>query len=75
MDAEKRTTPHVTDERGAAPYIAHSVAALRQWRRLGKGPAFIRAGRSIRYRIQDLDAWLDNHRVETRDSRRELVGR
>jgi hypothetical protein len=26
---------------------------------LAKGPKYFRAGRSIRYRVRDLDAWLD----------------
>jgi hypothetical protein len=57
------------DEQDGAAYVDFSAAALRKWRREGKGPAFVRVGRSIRYRIQDLDTWLAAHRVETRTSR------
>jgi len=31
---------------------------LDQWRCYGRGPAFVRVGKRIRYRRQDLDAWL-----------------
>jgi len=30
----------------------------------GRGPAYIRIGRSIRYRIADLDRWLEQHKVD-----------
>jgi len=61
-------TPTVK-EPAAARYIGLSRAYLRQGRALGRGPAFIRIGRSIRYRIQDLDAFLEHHRIATRDGR------
>ncbi len=34
-------------------------AQLAQWRYRGLGPKFIKLGKSIRYRISDVDAWLD----------------
>jgi hypothetical protein len=52
-----------TTEQTAARYIAMSPAYLRQARRKGNGPAYLRIGRAIRYRIVDLDAWLDQRRV------------
>jgi predicted DNA-binding transcriptional regulator AlpA len=64
------TTPSTAlTERDAAVYLNYSRAYLRVSRRMGRGPAFIRIGRSIRYRIQDLDQWLAAHRVSTRTSR------
>jgi hypothetical protein len=67
--APSTTTTHSLNEHGAAEYLGFSVAALRVWRREGRGPAFIRIGRSIRYRQPDLDAHLDQHRVEPRQAR------
>src|SRR5687767_100651 len=66
-------TKPVTDspaatERYASKYINFSPAALRKWRREGRGPAYVRVGRSIRYRIADLDLWLSRHRIVTRES-------
>jgi hypothetical protein len=56
-------------EPDAARYLGYTPSALRAWRRDGRGPAFVRAGRNVRYLPIDLDAWLTRHRVETRDSR------
>lgn len=56
------------DEQDAAPYIGYTPAALRAWRSQGRGPAYIRVNRSIRYRIADLDSWLQAHRVEPRET-------
>jgi hypothetical protein len=64
-------TPAVTlSERDSAQYIGFSTAALRIWRRAGRGPAYLKFNRNIRYRVVDLDAWLQAHRVETTDSRK-----
>ncbi|SRR6266542_3080477 len=46
----------------AAVYIGMSDSWLRQTRMAGRtdGPAFVRAGaRSVRYRLADLDRWLE----------------
>jgi excisionase family DNA binding protein len=39
-----------------------SVRTLERWRQEGTGPAFIRVGRSPRYRRSDVDAWLERQR-------------
>jgi predicted DNA-binding transcriptional regulator AlpA len=57
------------DEHEAARYVGFTASALRVWRWQGRGPAFIRHGRSVRYLPSDLDAWLTRHRVETSESR------
>jgi excisionase family DNA binding protein len=36
-----------------------SLRTLERWRQQGTGPAFIRVGRSPRYRRADIDAWLE----------------
>lgn len=35
------------------------VGTLANWRSGGKGPAFIRIGRHVRYRAPDLQRWID----------------
>lgn len=70
MDQDTPSTPAGTvDERDAASYVGFTDSYLRSARAKGRGPAFIRIGRAIRYRIKDLDTWLAKHRVDTRDSR------
>lgn len=54
---------NVIDESAAARYVGYSTFALKAWRRQGRGPAYIRVGRSVRYRVAALDAWLERHTV------------
>jgi predicted DNA-binding transcriptional regulator AlpA len=35
------------------------AAVLANWRYRGIGPKFIKLGKSVRYRVSDVDAWLD----------------
>lgn len=61
---------NLVDEHVAARYIAKSVSWMRQARCKSKtaaiagGPPFFKLGRNCRYRISDLDAWLEQHRCE-----------
>jgi hypothetical protein len=54
-------------ERDAAGYLNCSPALMRLMRQQGRGPAYLRLGRLIRYEIPDLDHWRQRHRVTTRD--------
>lgn len=54
---------HPLNERQAAEYIGASVFALRSWRSSKKGPTFFRAGKLVRYRRGDLDAWIESRLV------------
>ena len=55
MDKENST---VVREAEAARILAVSVAALRRWRREGRGPTFVRIERCVRYRVADLEHFL-----------------
>ena len=66
-----KTPQAAVDERDAAPYISATPPPL-----FGSGGSKaavprtgIRAGRSIRYLMRDLDAWLNAHRIATREAR------
>ncbi len=54
-------------ERDAARYVCMSVHFLRQARVKGYGPSYARLGRSIRYRLSDLESWLSQRIVRTRE--------
>ena len=61
----------VVTAREAAEFLCMSEWWLKKARREGHGPAFVRTGRTIRYRVADLDRWLAEHtrggpRKETR---------
>jgi predicted DNA-binding transcriptional regulator AlpA len=38
-----------------------SVATIRRWRLLGKGPRFTKLGASIRYREEDVEAFIEQN--------------
>jgi excisionase family DNA binding protein len=52
------------DEREAANFLGVSVSGLRKWRNRGIGPRYCRFGRLIRYRLSDLNEWIEAHKNE-----------
>ena len=49
----------------AASYLGTSVGTLNTWRHYGKDKIpFVRWGNRIRYRKEDLDAWIQSHVVD-----------
>jgi hypothetical protein len=52
------------NEQQAAEVLGCTVSALRKWRLLGKGPAYRKIGRLVRYADADLAEYLDASRVE-----------
>ncbi len=61
--------PRAVDETAAARYIGMSVAYLRMARSTGDlsnrtpAPKFLKIGRTVRYLVEDLNAWLESHRA------------
>lgn len=47
------------DERSTAALLGVSVETLRTWRKLNRGPRFRKLGRCVRYRIADLEAFVE----------------
>jgi predicted DNA-binding transcriptional regulator AlpA len=45
-----------------------AVGTLAQWRHHKKGPLFMKFGRSVRYRIEDLEKWAAGQVVLTSDA-------
>ncbi len=39
-------------------YLCVPTTTLANWRYLGQGPPFAHVGRHVRYRADDLDAWV-----------------
>ncbi len=53
-------TSHLMKTDEAGRYLGVSASLLNKLRLTGDGPVFVRlAGRAIRYRRADLDAWVD----------------
>ena len=63
-----KTPPASLNDVDAAAYTGFSPWYLREARLQGRGPSYIRIGRTIRYRIADLDEWLAKHVVRTEES-------
>jgi len=47
----------------AAKYLNLSVTWLEAMRSQGRGPVYCKLGRAVRYRKEDLDAWVTARRV------------
>lgn len=48
------------DTRQAALYLGLSWNTLNSWRYRGDGPRYLKLGAAVRYRVEDLDAFLMN---------------
>jgi excisionase family DNA binding protein len=74
MRLESSDTTVVTDAGGnqplteteAAVRLGLKVATLRAWRHQGRGPAYVRLGRAIRYLAADVDEFLSSNRHSPR---------
>jgi excisionase family DNA binding protein len=42
-----------------AEMLQVSVRTLERWRQNGSGPPFVKVGRSPRYRLADIERWLE----------------
>lgn len=48
----------------AAAYLRFPEGTVRNWRTRGTGPTYIKVnGAQVRYRVSDLDAWVDEQAV------------
>ena len=52
------------DERRAARVIGVAVQTLRNWRHMRRGPAYLKIGKAVRYRVEDLVSYLNDHRID-----------
>ncbi len=64
--ADSTRRPAALTERQVAEQLGLSVATLRAWRHRGKGPRFLRLGRSVRYLPSDVDEFVLASAVDTR---------
>jgi len=47
-------------EKEVAKQIRVSLASLRRWRLVRRGPRFVKVGALVRYRPEDLEQWMDS---------------
>lgn len=61
---DSNITPQAVDEHRAAAILHKSVQTLRNDRHLRKGVPYVKMGRSVRYLISDIEAYLQKHRID-----------
>ena len=55
------SSPILLTEKEAGKILGFSIRTLQKWRIEGQGPPFIRvSARTIRYRREDLDQWIES---------------
>jgi excisionase family DNA binding protein len=59
---EHQTSEYITD-REVARRLGLAVATLRGWRSAGEGPPFYRFGRAVRYRLDEVEAWVTGQKI------------
>jgi hypothetical protein len=59
-ESARKVSPFLTTEQ-AAYYLGLSPRTLQGMRYSGEGPRFRRHTRCVRYHIDDLNAWSENH--------------
>jgi len=67
MNANLHALPKTAliDSRHAATYLGCSAQWLAVLRMRQTGPSYIKHGAWVRYRVSDLDAWTEQHRVRS----------
>lgn len=61
LNAQPHSCDYLLDTKDAASVLGLSALTLCDWRCKGHGPRFVKIGhRSVRYRMGDLQAWLND---------------
>ena len=55
---------NLLDTRQVAELLNVSTTLVEQWRASGEGPTYIKMGRLIRYRVEDVDKFITKNTVE-----------
>lgn len=65
MTTELVEAPAMLNTTQAAEYLSVSVPTLETWRCLGRGPRYCKVGRLVRYRVSDLEAYIESRTVSS----------
>jgi predicted DNA-binding transcriptional regulator AlpA len=55
---ESTSISKLLNEHDVARITGLSVASVRRWRLLRQGPLYLKLGSAVRYRAEDISAWL-----------------
>lgn len=53
------------DERAVSQITGRALATLRNDRYVGQGIPYVKMGRSVRYRLDDVINYMESHKVQT----------
>ena len=59
MDRQTKQTHDLLTTEQTAEWLQLEAQTLAKWRVTGKGPRFVKLGRAVRYRIADVDEWIE----------------
>ncbi len=60
MATANNTLETLLNEHDLARVTGLSVASVRRWRLLRTGPKYLKIGAAVRYKTEDISAWLEN---------------
>ena len=60
MESVHKALESLLNEFDVARITGLSVASVRRWRLLRQGPKFLKLNSAVRYRVEDLNAWLES---------------
>ncbi|MEX0963810.1 MAG: helix-turn-helix domain-containing protein [Pseudohongiellaceae bacterium] len=63
--AQTITLPRLMNQRELAEYLGKSTAWCERARWIGEGPKFIKLGKHVRYRVEDVMTWIDAHELQS----------
>ncbi|MGP8242906.1 MAG: helix-turn-helix transcriptional regulator [Bryobacteraceae bacterium] len=72
MVTANSTLEALLNEHDVARITGLSVASVRRWRLLRQGPKYLKIGAAVRYKTEDISAWLESrpsgggHQAEAR---------
>jgi predicted DNA-binding transcriptional regulator AlpA len=78
MATANNTLEALLNEHDVARITGLSVASIRRWRLLHQGPKYIKIGAAVRYKPEDVSAWLESrpsgggHQTEVQPTRAEF---
>lgn len=74
MTQQHNQNPKLLSERDVETTYGIERRTLQAWRLRGQGPVFLKVGRMVRYRVEDIEAFLDAaRRTSTSDDGRVLA--
>lgn len=60
MSPTSNTVDKLLNEHDLARITGLSVASVRRWRLLRRGPRYLKIGSAVRYKAEDIAVWLES---------------